>query len=444
MKLYNSYTLQVEEFKPIVEGQVSMYVCGPTVYNHAHIGNARPIVVFDTLRRVFEALGYEVKFVSNFTDVDDKIINSALEEGVDEGIIAQRYIDAYNDVRASLNVLPLDATPRVTETMDEIIEFIGKLVDNGSAYEVNGDVYFSVDSDENYGQLSHQNVEDLMAGARIEENDQKRNPLDFVLWKKTQEGIKWDSPWGQGRPGWHTECVVMIDKEFDNKMIDIHGGGRDLKFPHHENEMTQSVMCNNHHLANYWIHNGMLETEGGKMSKSLGNTQWAKDVIAENGANLTRWLLLSAKYRDTLIYSDETYETSKVELTKIETILRQVEVKKQLDNVVFGQDYDEKQYQEFLNAMSNDLNTPNGYKVIFDTVKLLNQSLRVREIDYEKVEKLYNAIKKMLYILGIYIDEVVLTEDDKQIYDSWNNAKAQKDFETADKFRAILMERNIL
>ena len=188
----------------------------------------------------------------------------------------------------------------------------------------------------------------------------------------------------------------------------------------------------------------MLETEGGKMSKSLGNTQWAKDVIAENGANLTRWLLLSAKYRDTLIYSDETYETSKVELTKIETILRQVEVKKQLDNVVFGQDYDEKQYQEFLNAMSNDLNTPNGYKVIFDTVKLLNQSLRVREIDYEKVEKLYNAIKKMLYILGIYIDEVVLTEDDKQIYDSWNNAKAQKDFETADKFRAILMERNIL
>ena len=190
MKLYNSYTLKVEEFKPIIEGQVSMYVCGPTVYNHAHIGNARPIVVFDTLRRVFEALGYKVKFVSNFTDVDDKIINSALEEGVDEGIIAQRYIEAYNDVRSSLNVLPLDATPRVTETMDEIIEFIGKLVDNGSAYVVNGDVYFSVDSDENYGQLSHQKVEDLISGARVEENDQKKNPLDFVLWKKTEEGIK--------------------------------------------------------------------------------------------------------------------------------------------------------------------------------------------------------------------------------------------------------------
>ena len=208
--------------------------------------------------------------------------------------------------------------------------------------------------------------------------------------------------------------------------------------------MTQSVMCNNHHLANYWIHNGMLETEGGKMSKSLGNTQWAKDVIAENGANLTRWLLLSAKYRDTLIYSDETYEASKVELTKIETILRQVEVKKQLDNVEFTQDYDEKQYQQFLDAMANDLNTPNGYKVIFDTVKLLNQSLRVREIDYSKVEKLYNAIKKMLYILGIYIDEVILTDEDKEIYDKWNEAKSKKDFETADKFRAILMERNIL
>ncbi len=444
MKLYNSYTLKVEEFKPIIEGQVSMYVCGPTVYNHAHIGNARPIVVFDTLKRVFEALGYKVKFVSNFTDVDDKIINKALEEGVDENVIAQRYIDAYNDVRKSLNVLPLEATPRVTETMDEIIEFIGRLVENGSAYEVNGDVYFSVDADENYGQLSHQNVEDLMAGARIEENDRKRNPLDFVLWKKTQQGIKWDSPWGQGRPGWHTECVVMIGKEFGNKLIDIHGGGRDLKFPHHENEMTQSEMCNHHHLANYWIHNGMLETEDGKMSKSLGNTQWAKDVIAENGANLTRWILLSAKYRDALIYNDDTFEANRAELTKIETVLKQVEVKRQLTNVNFTLEYDQELYQQFLDAMTDDLNTPNAYKVIFDTVKVLNQSLRVREIDYSKVEKLYNALKKMLYILGIYIDEVVLTNEDREIYDKWNAAKAQKDFETADKYRSILMERNIL
>ena len=228
MKIYNSYTLKTEEFKPIVEGEVSMYVCGPTVYNHAHIGNARPIVVFDTLRRVFEQEGYKVRFVSNFTDVDDKIINKAIEENVPETVIAQRYIDAYNDVRKSLNVIPLDATPRVTETMDEIIDFIDGLVKSGNAYEENGDVYFAVDSDDKYGELSHQRTDDLMAGARIEENDQKHNPLDFALWKKTEKGIKWDSPWGPGRPGWHTECVVMIGKEFNKPLIDIHGGGKDL------------------------------------------------------------------------------------------------------------------------------------------------------------------------------------------------------------------------
>ena len=269
MKLYNSYTLKTEEFVPIREGEVSMYVCGPTVYNHAHIGNARPIVVFDTLRRTFEALGYKVRYVSNFTDVDDKIINQALAEGVSEREIADRYIKAYNDVRGSLNIIPLDATPRVTETMDEIIEFIDRLVKSGNAYEVDGDVYFSVESDPKYGELSHQKLEDLNAGARIEANDQKRNPMDFALWKKTDKGIKWDSPWGEGRPGWHTECVVMIGKEFNSGLIDIHGGGKDLKFPHHENEMAQSECCNHHHLANYWIHNGMLETKGGKMSKSL-------------------------------------------------------------------------------------------------------------------------------------------------------------------------------
>ena len=250
MKLYNSYTLKEEEFKPIKEGEVSMYVCGPTVYNHAHIGNARPIVVFDTLRRTLEALGYKVKFVSNFTDVDDKIINKALEEGTTEKEVAERYIDAYNDVRKQLNVIPVDVTPRVTETMDEIINFIDKLVKNGNAYEVNGDVYFSVDSDPKYGELSHQKLDDLDAGARVEENSQKKNPFDFALWKKTEKGIKWDSPWGEGRPGWHTECVVMIGKEFNHQMIDIHGGGKDLKFPHHENEVAQSECVNNHRLAN--------------------------------------------------------------------------------------------------------------------------------------------------------------------------------------------------
>ncbi len=444
MKLYNSYTLKTEEFVPIKEGQVSMYVCGPTVYNHAHIGNARPIVVFDTLRRTFEALSYKVKFVSNFTDVDDKIINKALEEGVSEKEIAERYIKAYNDVRNSLNIIPLDVTPRVTETMDEIIEFIGKLVDSGNAYVIDGDVYFSVESDPLYGELSHQKLEDLNAGARVETNDLKKNPQDFALWKKTEKGIKWDSPWGEGRPGWHTECVVMIGKEFNSSLIDIHGGGKDLKFPHHENEMAQSECVNHHRLANYWIHNGMLETKGGKMSKSLGNTQWAKDVIAEHGSNLVRWFLLSGKYRDSLIYDEETFQAAKTELGKIETVLKQVEVKSQIADIELSDAFNDVKYQEFLAQMADDLNTPNAYMVIFDTVKLLNQSLRTREIDWEEVAKNYNAIQKMLEILGIFIDKTVLDEEDKKIYQDWNKAKAEKDFETADKYRNILMEKGIL
>lgn len=444
MKLYNSYTLKTEEFVPIKEGQVSMYVCGPTVYNHAHIGNARPIVVFDTLRRTFEALGYKVKFVSNFTDVDDKIINKALEEGVSEKEIAERYIKAYNDVRNSLNIIPLDVTPRVTETMDEIIEFIGKLVDSGNAYVIDGDVYFSVESDPLYGELSHQKLEDLNAGVRVETNDLKKNPQDFALWKKTEKGIKWDSPWGEGRPGWHTECVVMIGKEFNSSLIDIHGGGKDLKFPHHENEMAQSECVNHHRLANYWVHNGMLETKGGKMSKSLGNTQWAKDIIAEHGSNLVRWFLLSGKYRDSLIYDEETFQAAKTELGKIETVLKQVEVKSQIADIELSDAFNDVKYQEFLTQMADDLNTPNAYMVIFDTVKLLNQSLRTREIDWEEVAKNYNAIQKMLEILGIFIDKTVLDEEDKKIYQDWNKAKAEKDFETADKYRNILMEKGIL
>ena len=446
MKLYNSYTLKVEEFKPIKENEVSMYVCGPTVYNDAHIGNARPIVVFDTLRRVFEALGYKVKFVSNFTDVDDKIINKAIEENSDERQVADKYIKAYNDVRNSLNVIPIDVTPRVTDTMDEIKSFIDKLVKNGNAYVVDGDVYFSVESDKTYGELSHQKLDDLLVGGsdRVEENESKKNPLDFALWKKTDKGIKWDSPWGLGRPGWHTECVVMISKEFEGGLIDIHGGGKDLKFPHHENEMAQSQCCNHHHLANYWIHNGMLNFDGGKMSKSLGNVVYAKDVIAELGANLTRWLLLSVNYRDVLNFSEETLEAAKKELNKIETVLKQCEVKMQLNNVELSSDLNIDKYNEFIEQMSDDLNTPNAYKVIFDTVKLLNQELRKSDIDYVQVIKDYNSLEKMLEILGIFINKVILSEEDKDIYNKWNQAKADKDFELADKYRNTLINKGIL
>jgi len=444
MKLYNSYTLQVEEFKPIVEGEVSMYVCGPTVYNHAHVGNARPLVVFDTLRRVFEAIGYKVKFVSNFTDVDDKIINKAIEENTTEMEITARYIDAYNAVRQSLNTIPLDATPKVTETMDDIIEFIAKLVENGNAYEVNGDVYFAVDSDSKYGELSHQNLDDLQVGARVEENSQKKNPLDFALWKKTDKGIQWDSPWGKGRPGWHTECVVMIGKEFKHGIIDIHGGGKDLKFPHHENEMAQSECVNHHHLANYWVHNGMLAFDGEKMSKSLGNVRLAKDVVAQLGANLTRWFLLSVKYRDVLNFTDEAIEASRAELDKIAMVLKQVEVKTQVSGLVLTDSYNVDRYNQFLEAMEDDLNTPNAYMVIFDVVKELNQALRTKEVDVEVVSRDYNAIRMMMNVLGVDIKKVVLSAEDIDVYQKWNNAKAEKDFASADTYRQELIARGIL
>ena len=444
MKLYNSKTLQIEEMQTVNPNEVNMYVCGPTVYNHIHIGNARPIVVFDTLRRVLETDGYKVKYVSNYTDVDDKIIKKAIEEGVDERVIAGRYMDAYNKVRESLHTIPLSAAPQVTETMDDIINFISDLEAKGHAYAVDGDVFFSVESVKQYGNLSHQSVDDLQVGARIDENTKKRNPLDFALWKQTDVGIQWDSPWGKGRPGWHTECVVMIGKEFNGQLIDIHGGGKDLKFPHHENEVAQSYAVNDHGLANYWMHNGMLNLDGGKMSKSLGNTVWAKDIIAEKGSNVIRWLLLSVRYRDTLNYSDETMKAAETELQKIYTPWKQAIIKSAMANAELGNEVDTEHFEKFMEAMRDDMNTPNAYAEIFEVTKLLNQSLRVREIDWALVGKWVATLDKMLDVLGIVFDKIVVTEEDKEVYNKWNEAKKAKDFEEADKYRLQLMEKGLL
>ena len=256
-------------------------------------------------------------------------------------------------------------------------------------------------------------------------------------------GIQWDSPWGKGRPGWHTECVVMIGDNFNHELIDIHGGGKDLKFPHHENEMAQSNAVNHHHLANYWVHNGMLNFNGGKMSKSLGNIQLAKDVIAQIGPNVARWLLLSVNYRDVLNFSEETLEAARTELAKIEQALHQAEVKAQLANASLEGELD-AHWNDFMEAMRDDLNTPNAYKVIFDTVKELNQSLRQRQIDFAVVGSHYSSVKKMLSVLGVFIDEIVLSDEDRELYAKWNEAKAAKDFETADKYRAQLQERHII
>ena len=442
IRLYNSKSLSVEEFKPIKEGQVSMYVCGPTVYNYAHIGNARPMVVFDVLKRLFEAEGYKVTYVSNFTDVDDKIINKALEENVGEEVIAQRYIDAYQAVRTQLNTELPDITPRVTETMDEIIAFVDELVKSGHAYEVNGDVYFSVDSVPTYGEISHQHTDQLEAGARIEENDQKKNPYDFALWKKTEKGIKWDSPWGPGRPGWHTECVVMINNNLGPK-IDIHGGGMDLRFPHHENEAAQQEALHHNALANYWIHNAMVNINGEKMSKSLGNTLWAKDVVEKLGTNLTRWLMSSVHYRKELNFSDETIETARKELDKVLTPIHQADIKAALAGAELGE-ADETLYREFLDQMDDDMNTPNAYTVIFETIKKLNGSLRQREVDWKLAGSYRNAAVKMLKVLGIEPEVVNLTEEDKELFANWNAAKAAKDFAAADEYRAKLMEKGLI
>ena len=443
IRLYNTKTLQIEEFKPIHEGHVDMYVCGPTVYNYAHIGNARPMIVFDVLKRLFEAEGYSVTYVSNFTDVDDKIIKKAAEENTTEAVIAQRYIDAYQEVRTLLNTELPDITPRVTETMDKIIEFIDKLVKTGHAYEANGDVYFSVESVPTYGEISHQHLDQLEAGARIETNDQKKNPYDFALWKKTDMGIKWNSPWGEGRPGWHTECVVMINDNIGD-CIDIHGGGMDLKFPHHENEAAQQEAMHGNTLANYWVHNAMVNIDGQKMSKSLGNTMWAKDVVLSLGTNLTRWLVSSVHYRKELNFSDETIETARKELDKVLTPLKQAYIKAALANYVMGDDYDKESYRAFLDCLDDDMNTPNAYAVIFETVKKLNQTLRQREIDFAQVALYRKAVEKMLDVLGIVVDKPVIGETEKELFAKWNQAKADKDFDSADKYRNELAEKGLL
>ena len=442
IKLYNSKSNKVEQFKPISDNQVNMYVCGPTVYNHAHIGNARPVIVFDTLRRLFQSCGYEVKYASNFTDVDDKIINKALEENVSEDVISSRYIEAYSKLREDLNTLELFATPKVTQVMDGIIAFIEKLVENGNAYESQGDVYFSVTSINNYGVLSKQKLEDLLVGARIDENTKKRNPSDFTLWKKTQLGLKWESPWSTGRPGWHTECVVMINDVF-NGMIDIHGGGMDLRFPHHDNEIAQSCACNKHELANYWMHNAMINIDGEKMSKSLGNVRWAKDIVEILGVNVVRWLMLGTHYRSDLNFSDETIETAKKELSKVEIALKLGQVKLALGHYKLDSEVNED-YDKFIVEMSNDLNTANAYAQIFDSIKKINSLIRATDSDLTSLKVYINSVIKMLDILGINVDIIQLSDEDIIVYEQWVNYKKAKDFDSADKIRNILVEKGIL
>ena len=431
MRLFNSRTGNVEDLQPLEPGKVSMYVCGPTVYNYPHIGNARPIVVFDTLKKALEAEGYAVNYVSNYTDVDDKIIKAAMEEGTDEKTVTDRFIEAYAQTRRDLNAEQPDVSPRVTETMDEIIRFIGDLVEKGAAYQAGGDVYYRVSSDPMYGELSHQRPEDLEVGARIEESTVKENPLDFTLWKQTDKGIRWDSPWSKGRPGWHTECVVMIQDVFGKPLIDIHGGGMDLKFPHHENEIAQCRSLHDTSLANVWVHNGMINIDGLKMSKSLGNVWWAKDLIAQFGGNVVRWVMITTHYRAPLNLNEEAFSAAARELEKIRTAMKQASVKLQLADWSRTPDLEEGLWKQFMDAMDDDLNTPNAAAVIFEAVKKLNQAARARELDGDLVASLLETLTRMLHVMGIEFTLPVLTAGDRELWHRWKAAVKAKEFGTA-------------
>lgn len=447
IKIYNSLTNKIEEFKPIEEGKLSMYVCGPTVYSTIHIGNSRPVIFFDTVARFFMYLGYEVKYVSNFTDIDDKIIRRAKEENVSEKEISEKYIKDVLNIYKRLNCLPHYKNPKVTENMNNIIEFIGKMVDNGGAYAIDGDVYFDVSKIKEYGILSGQTIDNLLDGVRIENNTKKHSSIDFTLWKKTDEGVKWDSPWGEGRPGWHTECVVMIDDIFKGP-IDIHGGGSDLKFPHHDNEIAQSICVNNHKIAHYWMHNGRIDLGGEKMSKSLGNIILANDLLDRVPYQVYRLMMLNVPYRQLLNYREELLTQSTKDYEKIKRAYISLYRKLELSNAInFDANIDDESIlkikNDFISSMSNDFNTANAITAIFELTKLINIHLRNSNTDNLILMQMLKCLKELLWVLGIEVEVKPLTDDEKKLISDWNEAKRNKDFVKADELRKQISDRKI-
>lgn len=442
INFYNSLTNKVEEFVPQHEGKVSMYVCGPTVYNYPHIGNMRPVVIFDTLRRFLTYVGYDVTYVSNFTDVDDKIIKAAKEKGITEKELSEFFIEEFKKNTNGIGSMIPSITPKVTEYMQHIINYIDNLVKNDAAYVVDGDVYFRVSKIKDYGALSGINTEDLIAGARVEENSKKESSLDFALWKKTTEGIKWDSPWGLGRPGWHTECCVMIDTIFDKNMIDIHGGGYDLKFPHHENEIAQAEATNNNKIAKYWMHNGFINFDGEKMSKSLGNVVYAKDMIERVGGPVTRLVILNTHYRMPVNFTEDTVKAAAQEVNKMTMAYKQAALSLQVNGYNLHKGV--ANMDNFINALADDLNTANALADLYNVVKETNQLLRTRPIDFDKLNNNFKTLTDMFYCLGLDIKYVELTDEDKALYNAYNESKANKDFARSDELRKVLIEKGIM
>ena len=443
IKFYNSLSNSQQDFITQEDKKVSMYVCGPTVYNYPHIGNMRPVVVFDTLRRFLTYVGYDVTYVSNYTDVDDKVIKAAKQEGKSEKELTDFYIAEFEKTLKGIGSQVPNITPRVTEYMDKIIAYIDNLVKIGAAYENNGDVYFRVEKIKDYGALSGINVDDLRVGARVEENTQKESPLDFALWKKTSEGIRWDSPWGKGRPGWHTECCVMIDTIFPKHYIDIHGGGYDLKFPHHENEIAQSEATHGNKIAKYWMHNAFINFGNEKMSKSLGNVVYAKDMIAQYGGPVTRLVILNAHYRQPVNFTEETVTQAQQEIARMQMAYKQAALKLQANGV----DLEKGKpvyINKFLEALADDLNSANALAELYNLLKDINQQIRNRETDYALLNDQFKTLTDMFYVLGLDIKFVKFDEEISSLYKDYLLSKENKDFAKSDEIRKVLIEKGVM
>ena len=455
MKVFNTLTKKKEEFVPLEEGKVRMYVCGPTVYNYIHIGNARPMIVFDTVRRYFEYKGYDVNYVSNFTDVDDKIIKKAIEEQVSAQEVSQRYIAECKKDMAGMNVKPATKHPLATEEICGMVEMISELIEKGYAYEKNGTVYFSTRKFKDYGKLSHKNLDDLRSGGRsllVSGEDEKEDPLDFVLWKPKKEGEPfWESPWSDGRPGWHIECSVM-SRKYLGEQIDIHAGGEDLVFPHHENEIAQSEAANGKEFARYWMHNAFLNIDNRKMSKSLGNFRTVREISEQYDLQVLRFFMLSAHYRSPLNFSAELMEASK---NGLERILNATDNLKHLIASVAAEEMsaEEKEafsktdayVEEFEKAMDDDFNTADAIAAIFELVKYANTTATA-ESSKEYLRGLLDRIVKLGDVLGLILDkkEELLDADIEKLIEERQAARKAKDFARADAIRDELLEKGII
>lgn len=452
MRLYNSLTRQKEEFVPIVPGEVKMYVCGPTVYNYFHIGNGRTFVIFDTIRRYLEYRGYKVTFIQNFTDIDDRMINKANAEGITVKELGDKFIDEYYQDADGLQVKRATINPRATEYIDEVVEFVKDLIDRGFAYEIDGDVYFSTKKFEEYGKLCGQNLEDLQSGARISVDERKKDPMDFAVWKSQKPGEPaWESPWGLGRPGWHIECSCMAKKLLGDT-IDIHGGGMDLKFPHHENEIAQSEAVTGQKFANYWMHAAFVNVDNKKMSKSENNFVTAREALKKYNSDVIRFLMLSGHYRTQINFSAELLDSAKSSVERLyncvnnlENLINEVNRKEANDSEKAYLESLDKHREKFIEKMDDDFNTADGISVIFDLIKDINNNVSI-DSSSELCEGALNLIRELGSPLGILqkTEEKSLEVEIQELIDKRQEARKNRDFALADKIRDDLKARNII